>query len=72
MEMAAVLGLGRPIGALQRRHSLNRDTTGLAKCPPGKQISSHWIAIILFNKMDFSLCANMEGFHKSSHIGIYQ
>ena len=37
--MAAVSGHGSPIGALQRDHSLNRDITGLAKCPPEKQTS---------------------------------
>ena len=28
-----------PTGALQRRHSLNRDITGSAKSPPEKQTS---------------------------------
>ena len=37
--MATVSGHGSPTGALQRRHSLNRDITGLAKCPPEKQTS---------------------------------
>ena len=40
--MAAVLGHGHAIGALHRCHSLNRDITGSAKCPPGKQTHSHW------------------------------
>ena len=34
-------GPSHPIGALYRRHSVNRDITGSAKCPPEKQTSSH-------------------------------
>ena len=37
--MAAVSAHGSPTGALQRRHSLNRDITGSAKSPPEKQTS---------------------------------
>ena len=37
--MAAVSAHGSPTGALQRHHSLNRDITGSAKCPPEKQTS---------------------------------
>ena len=39
--MGAVPGYGHPIGALYRCHSFNHDITGLAKCPPEKQTSSH-------------------------------
>ena len=31
-----------PIASLHRCYSLNRDITGLAKCPPEKQTCSHW------------------------------
>ena len=41
--MAAVPGHNHPIGALYRRHSLNRDITGSAKCPPEKQTRSHLV-----------------------------
>ena len=34
--MATVSAHGSPTGALQRCHSLNRDITGSAKCPPEK------------------------------------
>ena len=53
------------------------DITGLAQCPPEKQISSHWpvetlcmsvAMILLSNKIDFSFCADMEGFYKSSYV----
>ena len=79
--MAAVPGHGHPIGALYRHHSLNRDITGSAKCPPEKQTHSHWavetlhvhryflsVPIILCNKMDFSFGANMPDFCRASHV----
>ena len=45
--MAAASGHGHEIGALHRHHSLSRDITGSAKCPPEKQIHSHWAVEIL-------------------------
>ena len=45
--MAAVPEHGHPIGALYRDHSLSRDITGSAKCPPEKQTCLHWAVVTL-------------------------
>ena len=61
--------MASPIDALYMCHSLNRDITGSAKCPPEKQTRSHWtvetlhrqflsVAMLLCNKSDFSFGAN--------------